>query len=81
MLAGFFDANSELGDAYADEKIFSVQTYFQILCGIGEDHVLDEQAISNLHSSIAKLEKIISTDGLSLSPPGMVISRTENDRI
>ena len=82
LLEGFFieNKNSEgtMRDAYSNEKITSVRTYFQIICGIGEDGFTKEQAKSNLQDSIYKLDMIVGDDTFSLDPPSAKIARMQD---
>lgn len=84
LLAGFHEENLNckgmMKDVYSNEKIHTVQTGFQILCGIGEDGITHEQAKLSLSSDISSLAYIIDTDDeFSLDPPSAKIARFQQE--
>ncbi len=56
-------------DAYVEEKIQEVETWFQILCGIGEEGWTEEKLIENLVGALNGLTRLITQDESSLQGP------------
>ena len=61
LIAAFREENERIGvDAPCSEKITDVESYFQSLCGIGEElHSSEEETQRILHSKISALSRLI----------------------
>lgn len=71
LIAAFKEENERIGvDAHCSEKITDVESYFQSLCGIGEElHFSEEQTQRILHRNISALRMLIDPNDESCLKP------------